>query len=221
MRNDCRDMGDASRTRVQLSLSASSSPTMLRLKPAPPFRPASFYSDAMVVDVGRPSCGAGSTAPESTGERGAVLAQLLEMGFPLAQASLAASRCGGDTGAAVEWLMSTCAESSAPASAASSRGAHSREPPMELGECPICCEALLLAAAAMRCAGRGGMRHYFHAHCLASWVRECQRTSVEPTCPQCRGPVQVRAKRLHAFLQEKLCTRAEGQRLGRADRRGD
>ena len=28
----------------------------------------------------------------------------------------------------------------------------------------------------MRCAGCGGMRHYFHAHCLTQWVLACMHT---------------------------------------------
>ena len=84
--------------------------------------------------------------------------------------------------------------------------------PQDVGECAICTEPLLLADAAMRCAGGGGKQHYYHAHCLGAWVGECQRNGTPASCPQCRGPVQVRRRRLEEFMQE------EGGKLGPADR---
>jgi len=90
---------------------------------------------------------------------------------------------------------------SGPSAAASSAAGREEE----VSECAICCEDLRMADAAMRCTGDGGRRrqHYFHAHCLSSWVRECQRTNSEATCPECRGPVQVRGRRLREFLEDK------------------
>merc|ERR1712216_397119 len=82
---------------------------------------------------------------------------------------------------------------------------------LDLGECTICTEELLLADAAMRCNGDGGKRHYFHAHCLTSWIRQCRSNNNEVTCPECRGPVQVRPQRLEEFLREK------GERLRAED----
>mmetsp|Transcript_110534 Transcript_110534/g.323387 ORF Transcript_110534/g.323387 Transcript_110534/m.323387 type:complete len:278 (-) Transcript_110534:147-980(-) len=129
---------------------------------------------------------------------GGTLAALLDMGFPEATAREAAARCDNvDT--AVEWLTASGVGSSSSADAgSSSAGAHEVS-----GECAICTEDLSLADAAMRCQGNGGKRHYFHAHCLTAWVRQCRSTGLVPTCPECRGPVQVRPRRLEEFLQEK------------------
>jgi len=72
-------------------------------------------------------------------------------------------------------------------------------PEEEHGECPICFEAIHPGEAAMRCAGQGGVHHYFHAHCLQSWVSSC-RYGREATCPVCRGQLQMNGQRLQAFL---------------------
>ncbi|CAE7393888.1 unnamed protein product [Symbiodinium sp. CCMP2456] len=72
-------------------------------------------------------------------------------------------------------------------------------PEEEHGECPICLEAIHPGEAAMRCAGQGGVHHYFHAHCLQSWVSSC-RLGREATCPVCRGQLQMNGQRLQAFL---------------------
>ena len=60
----------------------------------------------------------------------------------------------------------------------------------------------------MRCAGLSGAtglkrHHYYHAHCLGSWVVQCQSSGNPASCPQCRGPVQVSRRRLEEFLQEE------------------
>mmetsp|Transcript_10217 Transcript_10217/g.20484 ORF Transcript_10217/g.20484 Transcript_10217/m.20484 type:complete len:283 (+) Transcript_10217:89-937(+) len=145
------------------------------------------------------TCGSLPCAP------GGTLAALLEMGFSEAAAREAAERCGG-VDAAVDWLTASGAEASgAPccASASSSQAACAGGAHEDIGECAICTEDLLLADAAMRCAGEGGKRHYFHAHCLTAWVRQCRGDGQVPTCPECRGPVQVRPRRLEEFLQQK------------------
>lgn len=137
------------------------------------------------------------------------VALLMEMGFPDSTARDAIKRCG-NVQAAVTWL--TDGGTNDPATA--SCGSHSTLPSAcstamdvdleEIGECSICTEELISADAAMRCAGSGGKRHYFHAHCLTEWVRQCQQAgNGPPTCPECRGPVQIRPRRLAEFLQEK------------------
>lgn len=126
-----------------------------------------------------------------------MLAQLLDMGFQEAAAREAAGRCG-TIEAAIEWITEREGQA-----AASCSGVGSCIETPDIDECSICTESLLLADAAMRCAGHGGRRHYFHAHCLSAWVQECQRTGNGPTCPECRGPVQVRPRRLEEFLSEK------------------
>ncbi|CAE8685772.1 unnamed protein product, partial [Polarella glacialis] len=68
-------------------------------------------------------------------------------------------------------------------------------------ECPVCCEPLKMTDAAMRCRGCAGHRHYFHAACLASWIRQCQKDDNDPNCPICRGPLLVHKRRLGDFLR--------------------
>lgn len=54
-------------------------------------------------------------------------------------------------------------------------------------ECPVCLDTISVDGSAMRCAGEGGVEHYFHARCLSQWTRT-QRTQLEtPSCPICRG----------------------------------
>lgn len=52
----------------------------------------------------------------------------------------------------------------------------------------------------MRCAGAGGVHHYFHKECLGTWVSTCRANRASPTCPVCRGAVQVNVRRLSAYL---------------------
>jgi len=133
------------------------------------------------------------------------LAALLDMGFPEA-ASRQAAATHDSIEAGIEWLMRhegqtavTTREGLAPLGAV---GAARSGGEPDVGECSICTEELLLADAAMRCAGHGGKKHYFHAHCLTAWVRQCRSAGTGPTCPECRGPVQVRPRRLEEFLQD-------------------
>ena len=72
-------------------------------------------------------------------------------------------------------------------------------PEEEHGECPICFEAIHPGEAAMRCAGHGGVHHYFHSHCLQSWVT-ASRQGRQATCPVCRGQLQMNGQRLQQFL---------------------
>lgn len=147
-------------------------------------------------------------APHAANEN---VAKLIDMGFTEGQARAALARCESIE-AAVEWLATDGNASSAGgacgAAACGAASAGPAEAPLgaDVGECAICCEQLLLADAAMRCAGQGGRRHHFHAHCLSSWVRQCRNSGSEATCPECRGPVQVRARRLQDFLLEKQST---------------
>lgn len=152
--------------------------------------------------------------PQCTCGKSSDAAVLVDMGFPEADAKDAIVRCG-TVQEAVEWLTSGtggCAASSR--SSCDEQAAMTRtSQDIDLGECAICCEELLFADAAMRCSGSGGKRHYFHAHCLTAWIRQCQQAGSEPpTCPECRGPVQIRPRRLEEFLQEK------GSKLNEADR---
>jgi len=164
--------------------------------------------------------GQGSAAAACAAPPSELVQQLVAMGFPQTAAAQAERQCK-TTEDAVEWLTSTVpggraveqgnaqaattqAATTQSASAATwSGGSATPMDDEEVGECAICCEDLNLADAAMRCLGDGGRKHYFHASCLAAWIRQCQRDGAEATCPNCRGPVQVRAHRLEEFLQDK------------------
>ena len=72
----------------------------------------------------------------------------------------------------------------------------------DVAECAICCDELRLTSAAMRCAGGAGRAHYFHAACLSDWATQCRSNGTAPSCPECRGPVQIRRQKLFEFLRE-------------------
>jgi hypothetical protein len=62
-------------------------------------------------------------------------------------------------------------------------------------------EEIAPGGAAMRCTGEAGGRcHYFHAHCLDEWVQTQRGRAAEPSCPICRGAVEIHAQRLEEFL---------------------
>lgn len=153
--------------------------------------------------------GSGGSASSSAG--GEALGQLKEMGFEQERALQALARSGGDVAAALDLLMDPAAAAAAEADAAAPTCGSCSPALEDAGECAICCEELARADAAMRCNGHGGKKHYFHAQCLTAWVRECRRAGNAPTCPECRGPVQVRPRRLEEFLRQK------GQKLDRED----
>eukprot|EP00927_Polykrikos_kofoidii_P034014 TRINITY_DN28857_c0_g1_i1.p1 TRINITY_DN28857_c0_g1~~TRINITY_DN28857_c0_g1_i1.p1 ORF type:complete len:345 (+),score=53.79 TRINITY_DN28857_c0_g1_i1:99-1037(+) len=165
--------------------------------------------------AGVPPSNAAATSVAGEG----IVPQLIEMGFP-GNAAVQASSRFSSVEPAVEWLMSpegqravetcgssgggTVADRSASGTPASSAAAAaSTVPTSEVYECSICTEDMTNEDAAMRCNGVGGKKHYFHAHCLLSWVRQCQRDGNTPTCPECRGPVQIRPCRLSEFLEKK------------------
>ena len=94
----------------------------------------------------------------------------------------------------------------------SARESQEEEQDAEEFECPICFESINPRQAAMRCSGQGGRCHYFHAHCLSRWVMSSQARNAHtaPTCPVCRGPVQVHKRRLQAFLNSAHAQEARG-----------
>lgn len=149
-------------------------------------------------------CTCASALPTATQE---MVSRLHEMGFPTAAAEHAATHCS-TLEAAVEWLTGTegqaaTAGNMTASSSAFSAAAAASVPPSEPLECAICVDDLAPADAAMRCAGQGGKQHYFHAHCMVAWVRQCQVDDADVTCPECRGPVQIRQRRMQEFLQER------------------
>mmetsp|Transcript_96894 Transcript_96894/g.289445 ORF Transcript_96894/g.289445 Transcript_96894/m.289445 type:complete len:276 (-) Transcript_96894:116-943(-) len=203
---------------------------------APPPGSAARLSEALGVDM-ETSCAAlernGGDADAAaawilSGQGGATggdgrpatspLGTLLEMGYPQAEAELALSAAGGDLDLALANLLSS-PDASPP---------HAEDEPMHpppadraaeaeagLGDCAICCEPLLLSDAAMRCAGRAGCHHYGHAACLAKWVQSCRRDGAAPTCPTCRGPLQLHRRNLREFLQQgRGEARGGGQQAG-------
>eukprot|EP00929_Paragymnodinium_shiwhaense_P028947 TRINITY_DN1669_c0_g1_i1.p1 TRINITY_DN1669_c0_g1~~TRINITY_DN1669_c0_g1_i1.p1 ORF type:complete len:327 (+),score=33.21 TRINITY_DN1669_c0_g1_i1:92-1072(+) len=146
------------------------------------------------------------------------VARLAEMGFPPAACVVALQRCRNNFDDALEWLMSpggqayaatfpTAASGAAPVGPCAPCGGSAACPmdvdSTEVSECSICRENLLPSEAAMRCHGQGGRKHYFHAHCLTAWIRRCRNSGQVPTCPECRGPVQVQKRRLEEFLRNK------------------
>lgn len=163
-------------------------------------------ADASVGAAPAPRAAACGAAPAPHAVAADEVAKLIDMGFVADQARAALARCGSIE-AAIEWLT-TDGNASAEVGACGAAGVCPADASLEadVGECAICCEELLLADAAMRCAGQGGRRHHFHAHCLSTWVRQCRSSGSEATCPECRGPVQVHARRLQDFLQEKQST---------------
>mmetsp|Transcript_87570 Transcript_87570/g.246000 ORF Transcript_87570/g.246000 Transcript_87570/m.246000 type:complete len:294 (-) Transcript_87570:110-991(-) len=140
-------------------------------------------------------------------------AKLVEMGFPEAASRQAIASCGGSgLDVAVEWLIGPGGERVVASAEASNMNVPEALNCHDVGECSICTDELVLADAAMRCAGHGGKQHYFHARCLTTWVRQCRSSGNGPTCPECRGPVQVRQQRLEEFL------RSQGSALHAEDR---
>jgi len=90
----------------------------------------------------------------------------------------------------------------APSSSTAPQEPETREqgPDEERDCCPICIEDINPDQGVMRCTNN----HYFHDHCLASWIRSRPRA----TCPTCRGELQVHGSRLQQFLDSEA-----GQRL--------
>eukprot|EP00928_Gymnodinium_smaydae_P038826 TRINITY_DN26684_c0_g1_i1.p1 TRINITY_DN26684_c0_g1~~TRINITY_DN26684_c0_g1_i1.p1 ORF type:complete len:1123 (-),score=213.67 TRINITY_DN26684_c0_g1_i1:504-3872(-) len=90
----------------------------------------------------------------------------------------------------------------APAAAAADQPAAVPAPSQETGagaeSCPICFETVDPDEAAMHCVGSGGLRHRFHGQCLAGWVESCRGGARQPSCPVCRGPVEIHAQRLES-----------------------
>lgn len=110
----------------------------------------------------------------------------------------------GSSGSSSSSSSGSCPAPAAPsAPPAPSAGAAAEAPPAqeEEGECPICYEPIHMGDAAMRCCGSGGAHHYFHAHCLQSWIRTCQGGRSGASCPVCRGRLQFHGVRLQQFLQ--------------------
>eukprot|EP00747_Dinoflagellata_sp_TGD_P091307 gnl/TRDRNA2_/TRDRNA2_165009_c0_seq5.p1 gnl/TRDRNA2_/TRDRNA2_165009_c0~~gnl/TRDRNA2_/TRDRNA2_165009_c0_seq5.p1 ORF type:complete len:309 (-),score=36.21 gnl/TRDRNA2_/TRDRNA2_165009_c0_seq5:50-976(-) len=86
--------------------------------------------------------------------------------------------------------------------------------PCDGEDCPICYEAISAGAAAMRCAGTSGVHHYFHKECLGTWIGSCRTMLQSPTCPVCRGNVQVNIHTLAAFLESPQAACLEQQERG-------
>ncbi|CAL1128043.1 unnamed protein product [Cladocopium goreaui] len=125
---------------------------------------------------------------ETVQERNDPLSQLIEMGYDRHRAEHALSSGDGTVQMALDFLQ----VSSPPVP----RGSDMRS----IGLCAICTEHLSPSDAAMRCEGAG--HHFGHAACLAQWIQTCESRNQEPTCPECRGPLQLRRRRVQEFLDE-------------------
>lgn len=133
------------------------------------------------------------------GPAASALGTLLEMGYARAEAEQALAATGGDLEEALSLLLSGVNAQAPPAELA---GGDAAGMEVDLGVCAICCEELRATDAAMRCAGRAGSHHYGHAACLAQWVQRCRRDGATPSCPTCRGPLQLHRRNLREFLQQ-------------------
>ena len=80
-------------------------------------------------------------------------------------------------------------------------------------ECPVCFDSIHPASATMRCDGSGGQPHFFHAHCLGTWIQSCQEQGNTATCPCCRGGVQVHTQRLSEFLETSSHTTENNENI--------
>lgn len=142
------------------------------------------------------------------------------MGYTEAQARSALTSTGGDLVAALQQLLDPPEGSAPPAPVGVLPAAVAGEGADVASDCAICQEPLHLSDAAMRCAGRGGSHHYCHAACLARWVKRCRDNASEPTCPTCRGPLQLHRHHLQTFLQQaELSAGGATQSLSAQDRR--
>eukprot|EP00930_Biecheleria_cincta_P070703 TRINITY_DN58312_c0_g1_i1.p1 TRINITY_DN58312_c0_g1~~TRINITY_DN58312_c0_g1_i1.p1 ORF type:complete len:436 (+),score=70.95 TRINITY_DN58312_c0_g1_i1:81-1388(+) len=72
--------------------------------------------------------------------------------------------------------------------------------PENAPDCPICFEPISAGEAAMRCTGGAGVQHCFHRCCLSAWIKTSISTKSPPTCPVCRGAVQVNVAQLESYL---------------------
>jgi len=163
------------------------------------FLPAELDRAGHIVPVSR----ALPPAQASCAEWSLLKARLCEMGFTegaateaLAEVDARGVESDARLQAAIDHLMAASSDASCAAGAAPAV-------PEEACECSICCEDMELASAAMRCSGQHGKRHYYHAQCLSQWIQQCRRENLPPTCPECRGELQVRAQRLGDFLADK------------------
>mmetsp|Transcript_39026 Transcript_39026/g.84298 ORF Transcript_39026/g.84298 Transcript_39026/m.84298 type:complete len:445 (+) Transcript_39026:233-1567(+) len=95
-------------------------------------------------------------------------------------------------------------------------GAADAEHRLEQENCPICQEAMSANGGAVaRCAGTGGVCHHFHAECLGLWVSSRRAENDTPTCPVCRGDLEINGRRLHWHIRSRLMRRPSHRRTRR------
>ena len=71
-------------------------------------------------------------------------------------------------------------------------------------DCPICMESIDNVESALRCSAAGGQFHYFHNHCLRDWIRSCRQAGNVPTCPICRGAIEINRRRMQGFINSGM-----------------
>ncbi|CAK0848148.1 unnamed protein product [Prorocentrum cordatum] len=153
------------------------------------------------------ACGEMEVEPREPARRPGALGVLVDdMGYGAADAERALAAAGGDLEGALSLLFdegaAAPAEDAAPQACAAPEAACGAGVEEEFGDCAICCERLRPNDAAMRCAGRGGACHYGHAACLARWVEQCRSQGQQPSCPTCRGALQMNRRNLRDFLRQ-------------------
>uniref|UniRef100_A0A7S1WRR9 UBA domain-containing protein n=1 Tax=Alexandrium catenella TaxID=2925 RepID=A0A7S1WRR9_ALECA len=163
----------------------------------------SHGGDADAAAAALLAAGQGAGAGGDGGLATGALGTLLEMGYAQTEAEQALAANQGDLELALTHLLGGGDVQPVPADSTQPAHADAAEDvDVDVGDCAICCEPLRASDAAMRCAGGAGSHHYGHAACLAQWVQQCRRDGVAPSCPTCRGPLQLHRRNLREFLQQ-------------------
>lgn len=104
----------------------------------------------------------------------------------------------------------TSEDNAAPVGLPVDGGAAPAAQPEEQHSCPICIEDVAREESAMRCSNA----HYFHEPCLRTWIRAQRTNGGNATCPMCRGPIEVHAARLGAYLDGAAGAELEPEERG-------
>jgi len=154
----------------------------------------------------------GSVEDAGASSGGAVRSRSLYDGYPSTAAAALAAK---ETGYVVDTSLLQTRQADAPAGSHggvdsvvdATAGAGTPSAEVE-HECPVCLDAISIEDSAMRCAGDGGMEHYFHARCLSTWTKTQQSQLEHPTCPICRGYVAAELRSISLQQISDACAQA-------------
>jgi hypothetical protein len=154
----------------------------------------------------------GSVEDAGAGSGGAARSGTLYDGYPSTAAAALAAK---ETGYVVDTSFLQTRHADAPAGSHggvdsvvdATAGAGTPSAEVE-HECPVCLDAISIEDSAMRCAGDGGMEHYFHARCLSTWTKTQQSQLEHPTCPICRGYVAAELRSISPQQISDACAQA-------------